>query len=383
MTMRKLSLPATRWTRGTGLAALLSAVALGAGGCFQASGSILEATSIAQSAPTFTPAPTETPTDTPVPTVTPSPEGTAEVAVAQLITETPLPLDENIATITPSPTESPTPIVIVVTATPSPEPFQPLGQTEEAELLGVEGELPTAIILPPFTEVALLQQDPLIATATALAIQLQGGTTGEDTLDTSGQLQDPIFGTATAIIVNATATAAAPLTQTAQAIFGGQPTPTIAGVVPAFPTETPAFVAPTVPPSGNVQPPVSGTDCIHEVQTTDRNLFRISLAYGVTVEQIARASGIVNPALILIGQRLTIPGCGTTGFRPPPTSVPTAPGGGTGGGGTGGGRVYVVQQNDTLFQLSLTYGVTVNAIAAANGISNINLIFIGQELVIP
>jgi LysM repeat protein len=50
---------------------------------------------------------------------------------------------------------------------------------------------------------------------------------------------------------------------------------------------------------------------------------------------------------------------------------------------TGGGRTYVVQQGDTLFEISLQTGVLVNDIAARNGISNINLIYIGQELVIP
>jgi LysM repeat protein len=42
-----------------------------------------------------------------------------------------------------------------------------------------------------------------------------------------------------------------------------------------------------------------------------------------------------------------------------------------------------VQQGETLYEISLRYGVPVADIAAANGIANINLIYLGQELVIP
>jgi LysM repeat protein len=43
----------------------------------------------------------------------------------------------------------------------------------------------------------------------------------------------------------------------------------------------------------------------------------------------------------------------------------------------------VVQRGDTLYQLAVRYGTTVYAIANANNIANINLIFVGQGLVIP
>ncbi|MCA9905515.1 MAG: LysM peptidoglycan-binding domain-containing protein, partial [Anaerolineae bacterium] len=114
-----------------------------------------------------------------------------------------------------------------------------------------------------------------------------------------------------------------------------------------------------------------------------QNLYRISLAYGVSVNDIAARSGITNINLILVGQKLTIPGCGTTGYQPPPTTVPSdgsaqpVPGPGT------GGRLHIVDQGETLFELSLLYGVRVADIAAANGITNINYIQIGQQLTIP
>jgi murein DD-endopeptidase MepM/ murein hydrolase activator NlpD len=44
---------------------------------------------------------------------------------------------------------------------------------------------------------------------------------------------------------------------------------------------------------------------------------------------------------------------------------------------------YVVQRGDTLGQIANRYGVTVNAIAEASQIGNINILSVGQELVIP
>ncbi len=46
-------------------------------------------------------------------------------------------------------------------------------------------------------------------------------------------------------------------------------------------------------------------------------------------------------------------------------------------------QTYVVQRGDTLFRISLKFNTSVSALAAANGISNVNLIFAGQTLTIP
>jgi LysM repeat protein len=45
--------------------------------------------------------------------------------------------------------------------------------------------------------------------------------------------------------------------------------------------------------------------------------------------------------------------------------------------------VHVVQYGDTLSRLALRYGTTIQAIAARNGIRNVNLIYVGQVLYIP
>ncbi len=46
-------------------------------------------------------------------------------------------------------------------------------------------------------------------------------------------------------------------------------------------------------------------------------------------------------------------------------------------------EVYVVQPGDTLFSIALRFGLTASDITAANNLSNPNLIFVGQRLVIP
>lgn len=49
-------------------------------------------------------------------------------------------------------------------------------------------------------------------------------------------------------------------------------------------------------------------------------------------------------------------------------------------GGVPSGRTYTVQAGDTLAQLAQRFGTTVTALASANGITNPNLILVGQQL---
>jgi lipoprotein-anchoring transpeptidase ErfK/SrfK len=111
----------------------------------------------------------------------------------------------------------------------------------------------------------------------------------------------------------------------------------------------------------NAQGPI-----VHIVQRGE-NLFRIGLRYGVTVDVLAAANGILNPNHIYVGQRLIIP----TGSAPAPSSpVPST--------GT-----YVVRPGDTLFRIALRHGVSLWSLARANGIQNPSLIYVGQVLRIP
>jgi LysM repeat protein len=133
-------------------------------------------------------------------------------------------------------------------------------------------------------------------------------------------------------------------------------------------------ITPTVTP-----PPA--TEAIHVVREGE-TLFRIALRYGVSVNNLATANGITNPALIFAGQRLRIPGRAAPTAAPsrtpaPPTATFTAT---TVPAPT---TTYTVQRGDTLFKIAARFNTTVSTLLRLNRINNPNLIFIGQRLQLP
>ncbi len=115
----------------------------------------------------------------------------------------------------------------------------------------------------------------------------------------------------------------------------------------------------SVTPVEAAPPPTGGT--FHIVQWGE-TLAVIAHHYGTTVEAIVQANGLTNPNLIQVGQRLIIPA----------SAVSSSPSGST----------HTVSRGDTLFSIGRRYGVTVNAIMQANGLTS-TLIYVGQQLIIP
>lgn len=105
-------------------------------------------------------------------------------------------------------------------------------------------------------------------------------------------------------------------------------------------------------------------------------LWRISRQFNTTVDAIVRTNNIPNPNLIYVGQTLEIPGDGAAPAPPAPPTVPGVP-------APPAAQTYVVQPGDTLSGIAARFGTTVQAIAQANNIVNVNLIFVGQVLTIP
>ena len=123
----------------------------------------------------------------------------------------------------------------------------------------------------------------------------------------------------------------------------------------------------------------SGT---HTVQAGE-NLFRIALRYGYTVEYLASVNGIADPTTIYVGQVIVIPDPNAPAVQPAvdpaPVVVDPAPVAVT----TTGPVYHTVQAGETLAAVGRLYGLGWTDIAAANGLTNPNQIFAGQQLLIP
>jgi LysM repeat protein len=130
-------------------------------------------------------------------------------------------------------------------------------------------------------------------------------------------------------------------------------------------------------------------ETIHVVTYGD-NLFRIAQQYGVGVDAIAQANNIVNTWRIDIGQELIIPQVDASGdvieeipteapvevLPQEPLSAPTAvptevP-----------VEYYTVGYGQSLAQIARSFGMTITELASLNDISNPDLIYAGQELIV-
>ncbi len=107
---------------------------------------------------------------------------------------------------------------------------------------------------------------------------------------------------------------------------------------------------------GPVTALAAGPD-VHVVQSGE-TLAGIAARYGTTVAELMRLNSLRDPDLIYAGQRLLIRA------------------------GTAGDKVHIVRRGQTLGSIARAYGVSVDDLRAANGLSG-DLIFVGQRLRIP
>lgn len=115
----------------------------------------------------------------------------------------------------------------------------------------------------------------------------------------------------------------------------------------------------------------------HTVQQGE-TVYSIARRYGVSVEAIAAANGIKDPAKVQAGTALTIPGAAPKPAAPAAVALSPAPAAAP----SPAAIVHLVQKGETLFALSRRYGVSVDAIAQANKLSG-SAIREGQRLTIP
>jgi putative chitinase len=117
----------------------------------------------------------------------------------------------------------------------------------------------------------------------------------------------------------------------------------------------------TPSPDPTPTPPDETGHIDYVVQRGD-TLNKIGQKFGVSWIEIAEANGLVNPNLIYAGQILKIP---TTEPEAPPSAT------------------HTVKPGETLYRISLQYGVHWLAIAQANSIAPPYVIYPGQVLTLP
>ncbi len=151
---------------------------------------------------------------------------------------------------------------------------------------------------------------------------------------------------------------------TSDALLVGQPlyVPVIEGVVaPGLPSPTPGPVAYVIQPGDT--------------------LTGIAIKFGVDPIAIQERNNLLDPDNLTVGATIIIPGAqpqtasaggNTTADEPSAATTPNAE-----------GITHVVQSGESLTSLAVTYDVSVDEIAAANGMSAGDVLRIGQELIIP
>jgi murein DD-endopeptidase MepM/ murein hydrolase activator NlpD len=122
-------------------------------------------------------------------------------------------------------------------------------------------------------------------------------------------------------------------------------------------------------------------ESVHVVQSGD-SLSAIARRYGITADQIAQANSIADINRIYVGQRLLIPSGGgaASGTESASSAATTSA---AASASAASSITHTVRLGDTLYRISLIYGVPVDDIIAANSLSNPNALALGQDLRIP
>ena len=112
-----------------------------------------------------------------------------------------------------------------------------------------------------------------------------------------------------------------------------------------------------------------GREQVYTVQIGD-TLTQIALKYNVSIARLTALNDIDNPNVIVAGQQLVIP----TDSGSPPANILTA---------AAQEQTYTIKSGDTLYVIATRFGVTLSDLAAANNITDVDVIQVGEDLVIP
>lgn len=151
-------------------------------------------------------------------------------------------------------------------------------------------------------------------------------------------------------------------------------------------TTTPVTLSSETPSPTEESQLSANPQIVHRVET-GQTLFQISQQYSIPLETLAEANAIDDTSQLSIGQELVIPsGDEETLILIPtetpadeesllalatPTTIADEP------------TSHVISAGETLYQISLNYGVSLESLASANNILDTNQVVVGQELQIP
>ncbi len=145
-------------------------------------------------------------------------------------------------------------------------------------------------------------------------------------------------------------------------------------------TNTPISATATLVPTSTATPfgGVFFGKVVHVVRSGD-TVGQLASIYGSTTSAIVEANGLNDSAFIRVGQTLVVPvrlgapATSTPTVTPlvPPTTAPPVT------------TTYVVVTGDTLGRIAVRFNTTASTLAQLNGITNPNIIHVGQRLIIP
>ena len=105
-------------------------------------------------------------------------------------------------------------------------------------------------------------------------------------------------------------------------------------------------------------------ETVLHVVTWGETVSSIAAKYGVAIDDIVSANHLAGADMIFAGQTLVIPGVSNIS-------------------GTNDTGRHIVQLGETLYRISLKYGVSTHALMAANSLTDADRIYAGQTLIIP
>ncbi len=115
-------------------------------------------------------------------------------------------------------------------------------------------------------------------------------------------------------------------------------------------------------------PPKSPSMTLYKVKAGD-TMYLIAQKYQVTVQQLATANSLQEPYLLTIGQWLKVPQQPIS--QPPTTTIPPLT------------KIYIVQPGDTLSSIAKKHNTSLPVLIALNKLPNPNLIYPGQQILVP